>query len=204
MMVSNWQIVETARAKGKIAAIKLVRKSDGLSLMQAKEIVEAALDGVEIPTPVGRDCVRFSSVPFANRRRKTPLAIVLAIVVLLLATIGCLSACFAIADSNRRFCEGGEKVTGKVTHLVSTGRCKAPAIRYEFDGESHLYESNVGSNPPMYNIGETVFVVVDPVNPSQVMIDDISHRWAVPIVFGLFGLATGFAATVVTILMRVI
>ena len=200
MMVSKWQIVEVTRTKGKIEAIKLVRESERMSLMQAKDAVEAALDGIDLPLPAKGSTAHFSSGP--SRHRKAPTGVFLAIVILLLVTVGCLSACFVIADSNRKFCDTGEQVTGEVVNLVSTGRCKAPVIGYQFDGESHLYESSVGSNPAAYGIGEEVSVVVDPASPNRVMIDDIMHRWAVPIIFGVIGFATGFGATVVIIVMR--
>ena len=84
---------------------------------------------------------------------------------------------------NQRVASHGVRVSGKVVSDPSQ-----PVIEYEFQGEIHTHYSTVSSDPPSYHIGEEVSILVDPDDPSHVIVDTFMERWFLITLFGGLGM----------------
>lgn len=83
-----------------------------------------------------------------------------------------------------------EPVLGIVEALREGRKGYFPTISYTpKDGVQRSYESHFGSNPPMYEVGDTVRLYYDPADPAAVRIDSAMESWFFPANFGLGGMA---------------
>jgi hypothetical protein len=76
----------------------------------------------------------------------------------------------------------GETVEGGVVGLdhFDEGAYSA-VVEFEVDGQTYTFEDDTASDPPKYEIGETVLVRYDRTNPNLAQIDDSSlPLWLVP------------------------
>lgn len=90
---------------------------------------------------------------------------------------------------NNSFAHKAIQVTGRVTELVpedSVSAGLAPVVEYTFNGEIKLYRSQIFSQPPAYQLGEEVTLLINPDNPDDVVIDSFSERYFTTFIFGLF------------------
>lgn len=98
---------------------------------------------------------------------------------------------------NNNFAHKAIQVKGIVTELVpqdSGSSGMAPVVEYTFNGENKLYRSQVFSQPPAYQPGEEVTLLINPDNPDDVVIDNFSERYFTTFIFGLFTIFPLFAA----------
>jgi len=101
--------------------------------------------------------------------------------------------------NTRSFLEVAEKAEGSVVDLVrkrstnsssSTSRSYVfhPVIQFETaNGESVEFESNVGSNPPAFQTGQSVNVLYNSEQVNQARIDSFWDLWLLAIITGLNG-----------------
>ena len=73
-----------------------------------------------------------------------------------------------------------------VDFLINDGA--APVIAYEVAGTPYQYISNVYSNPPAYELNETVEIYVDNNDPENIIINSFMSKWLLVIIFASFGL----------------
>ncbi|HRH46519.1 MAG TPA: DUF3592 domain-containing protein [Pyrinomonadaceae bacterium] len=93
----------------------------------------------------------------------------------------------------RRQIAGSAKATGKV---VGFGRIQGqrgylycPQVEFQIpNGQTIKFQSEVGSQPPAYNIGQQVEVVYQTANPSKAEIDSMTALWFAPGCLSLMGL----------------
>lgn len=90
------------------------------------------------------------------------------------------------------FLQTAVRTNGVVVQMDNTttnnGTTYYPVIRFqESDGASLQFESNVGSNPPIYSVNQNVTVLYNPQKPSDYRIDDFISLWLTPIIFGFIG-----------------
>lgn len=78
--------------------------------------------------------------------------------------------------------------SSKFRHSSSTFR--AVVAFKDSSGRSREYVDSAGSNPPRYEIGDTVQILYDPQRPSRAAIDDTMGRFGLIIIVG--GLASIF------------
>lgn len=63
-----------------------------------------------------------------------------------------------------------------------------PRIAYSDDNnEVHVFESKIGSNPPIGRVGERVDLLFNPRNPADVVIDSFFFKWFGPTVVLILG-----------------
>ena len=88
----------------------------------------------------------------------------------------------------------GLSAKGKVVEMNSKsdsdGTTYYPVVRYQTqEGREITFESNYGSNPPSYGVGDQVDVLYDKADPKEnVMIDAGWWNWLLPGIFGGIGL----------------
>ena len=64
-----------------------------------------------------------------------------------------------------------------------------PKIVYSDDNNQvHVFESKIGSNPPIGRVGERLDILFNPENPKDVVIDSFFYKWFGPTVVSVVGL----------------
>lgn len=85
------------------------------------------------------------------------------------------------------------RVEGEVVRNQYKGSMCRPVVRYTWMGEEKLYFSNTYSNPPAFEKGERVELLVNPAEPDHVMVNSFSERFlAIIILAGIGGFFLGF------------
>jgi hypothetical protein len=96
----------------------------------------------------------------------------------------------------------GISVTGTVVQMreqsdAESGCCTyVPVVQFEANGQTFTFEGGIASDPPQYQVGESVPVVYDPADPQTAQINKGFERWIFPV---LIIPAMLFAAIVVNI-----
>jgi len=62
-----------------------------------------------------------------------------------------------------------------------------PVFEYEFKGKKYTYVSTSSSNIHEYEVGERLDILVDPENPSEVLVNSFMEKWFLPILLGFMG-----------------
>lgn len=99
---------------------------------------------------------------------------------------------FAIIKIRRQLA-GSSKAIGKV---IAFGRISGqrgylycPQVEFVIpNGQTINFQSEVGSQPPAYNVGQTVQVVYQMANPNKAEIDSVMELWFTPGCMSLMGL----------------
>ncbi len=85
----------------------------------------------------------------------------------------------------------GTRVTGEVVELKyeydNTENGAIPIIFYQYKNEPRTYQGNVYSNPPSYEVGEKVDIIISALNPNKVVLDSIVERFLLALIFGFLG-----------------
>jgi Protein of unknown function (DUF3592) len=116
--------------------------------------------------------------------------------------VGCIMLAIAawIGVSNYKFAQRAIPIKGIVLNYSSyesksdDGRYTTmytPTYQYQFEGKTYTYTSSTSSSSQEYDVNEAVDVLVDPQEPSEVLIDSFWERWFVVILLG--GMGTLFA-----------
>lgn len=124
--------------------------------------------------------------------------------VFLLVGIGLLVAAGIFTERTNRFVGQAMTTSGEVVELVRSRSSNSssgtrnytykPRVRYTApDGKVVEFQSNVGSNPPSFAIGEQVKVLYDREDPTDARIDDFVSLWLLPLILG--GIGTVFFIT---------
>lgn len=83
----------------------------------------------------------------------------------------------------------GEIAEGHVVGLDHSDGTYSAVVEFEVDGQSYTFEDDTASNPPKYEIGETVVVRYDRSNPNLAQIDSKFPLWLFPTCSVLFLIA---------------
>lgn len=72
-----------------------------------------------------------------------------------------------------------------------------PVFEYSYNGQTYTHTGEVSSSSQDYDIGEPAEIMVDPDNPSDMMVDSFMERWFVVLLLGFMGIVftgVGYAA----------
>lgn len=111
-----------------------------------------------------------------------------------------ISGIFATLKARRQLA-GSAKATGKIVDFGriqgKSGYLYCPQVVFQIpNGQTVKFQSEVGSQPPAYNIGQQVQVVYQITNPNKAEIDSAMALWFVPGCMSLMGLALLFMGVV--------
>ncbi len=73
-----------------------------------------------------------------------------------------------------------DRVTAPNTHY--------PSFVFAYKGDSIRIESTTGTEPPEYQIGDRVSMLVPPDSPRDARVDSFTELWLAPMIFGVFNL----------------
>mgnify|MGYP003525821108 FL=1 len=58
----------------------------------------------------------------------------------------------------------------------------SPVIQFQVNGQTYTFDGGNASDPPAYEVGESVSVIYDPAAPNTAQINKWSERWLFPII----------------------
>jgi hypothetical protein len=99
----------------------------------------------------------------------------------------------AFYSQSSRLVHHGLRAQGTVVDTVigttrKNGHVWYPIVRYTAqDGGSYRFQSSSGSNPPAYNVGDTVEVLYWPADPEHGTINGFFSLWGGPLIAGVLG-----------------
>ena len=73
----------------------------------------------------------------------------------------------------------------------------APVISYEIDGAPYQFISSIYSNPPAFELNETVEIYVNKDDPGDIIINSFINKWLIVTIFASFGLVFDIIGLVV-------
>jgi hypothetical protein len=91
-----------------------------------------------------------------------------------------------IYSNNNQFEKRAERVMGKVSGYDNyessnddggSTTMYTPIFEYSFNGKDYLKPGSVSSSSPDFEIGEPVEILVDPLNPEEILIESFSQKW---------------------------
>jgi Protein of unknown function (DUF3592) len=107
----------------------------------------------------------------------------------------------AIAYSTVSFLAAAERVDGEVVDMTertststsssggtSTSTSWYPTVEFGVDGETYSFQSNTGSNPPAYDVGDTAEVAYDPNDPNDARLASFGWAFLAPLIVGGLGI----------------
>lgn len=63
----------------------------------------------------------------------------------------------------------------------------SPIFEYEYEGKKYTYVSTSGSNVKEYEVDERIDIMVNPENPTDVLVNSFMEKWFVPALLGFMG-----------------
>jgi hypothetical protein len=82
----------------------------------------------------------------------------------------------------------GEVTTGTVIQLEESstqeGGCcvYSPVVQFQVNGQTYTFDGGNASDPPAYEVGESVSVIYDPADPNTAQINKWTERWLFPFI----------------------
>ncbi|HVG63679.1 MAG TPA: DUF3592 domain-containing protein [Hyalangium sp.] len=113
--------------------------------------------------------------------------------IFLVVGVGLLLGFFFAFSRTRRFLASAQEARAEVIGIKASAgssrdRAYYPVLRYRTqEGATKEVVSSVGSNPPRYKEGDSVVVLYDPAQPSDVRIHSFFNVWVGPLVLGALG-----------------
>lgn len=104
------------------------------------------------------------------------------------------TGCYYLIQSTLDLMEVGVKTEGTVVELEEsvsrsdgkTSRVWYPIFQYHVSGRSLEHRGSTGSNPPSYQVGDKVELIVDPKDPKSFMINDFFGKYGGALIVGGF------------------
>jgi len=63
-----------------------------------------------------------------------------------------------------------------------------PVYQYEYNGQSYTHVSTLSSSGKSHELGEQIDILVDPLNPTEILINTFWEKWFLSVVLGFVGL----------------
>lgn len=88
----------------------------------------------------------------------------------------------------RSFLQTALKADGIVVGMTGQSGSYFPVFKFtDSQGQEHRVESNAGSNPPSYQVGDKVQLLYDPNDPTDAKADTFWGVWILPVLLCLAG-----------------
>jgi ribosomal protein L7/L12 len=171
--VAKEKVKSLVRRGQQIQAIKYLREEYQLTLAQAKQLTDLASEESGMATPF-----RFNSASLAFY---------------IFAFVGTvfLVVTFYFLWRDYQITNDSITVIGRVIDLqygnVDHNSGAIPVIEYVWKGKKKVVNGSTSSNPPAVEMGEKVEVIINRSDPDEVVINLISERYFLMIIFGIMG-----------------
>jgi hypothetical protein len=172
--VARERVKSLVRKGQTLQAIKYLRDEYQLTLAQAKQLTDLAAEEPGMTTTF-----RFNSASLAFY------------IFALVGTIFLSVSCFFFWR-DYQITHDSVTVTGRVIDLqfgsVDHNSGAIPVIEYTWKGKKNVVYGSTSSNPPAVDKGEKVEVIINRSNPEQVVINLVSERYFLILIFGIMGI----------------
>jgi hypothetical protein len=107
-----------------------------------------------------------------------------------------LTIAIYLVYSDYQFTEKAISVTGEVLSYDSYyssdsdgggSTMYTPTFSYSYNGKEYTYTSSTSSSSPDFKIGEAAEILVDPDNPSNVLVNSFWERYLISVILGFLG-----------------
>ncbi len=172
----------------KIEAIKLIRSRQRMSLADATDALKAILHGGD-PNAVLRKPVSGDGLRFGGRRRIDRTAL-LCLLIFLIVGLALIGAAAWLGKREYDLKQRGVAVQARVVENLRERRGFTPVFAFEWQGSERKVVSQVTSSvrgKPVYEVGETLGLRVDPASPERFSTDDWFTSWFAPTLLGGIG-----------------
>ena len=95
-------------------------------------------------------------------------------------------AAYFFIDKNKQIANSFLATGVVIDFVVDEGL--APVISYEVDGRPYQYISSIYSNPPAFELNESVVIYVNKDDPNDIIINSFINKWLIVTIFASFGL----------------
>lgn len=177
----------------KLEAVRYLQETLMVTAEQALVLTEKLEQEVEA-TPLLEE---FKSLQEeASRKPATNVGRMVGIIFMSLGGI-MLAVVIYLIQSNYQFAQRAIPVKGKVISFDSyesddddggSTTMYRPTFQYEFQGKTYTHESSTSSSSPSYEIDEEVDVLVDPNDPTAILINSFWEKWFLPVLLGCMGI----------------
>ena len=178
----KYKVSELLQQGRKLDAIKFIKETLRLSLIESKDLAESIEDELKSS---GRFRPQRSSVAVGN----FPSLIFLFFLVMGIIFIVAAGYFFWRDHQNTN---NSTSVAGMVVRLNYQGRATAPVVEYTWNGTKRIYSGDVFSTPSAFEVGEAVEMLVNRDDPFNVVINQLTERFLLVFVFGFIGLVSAF------------
>ncbi|MCU0796399.1 MAG: DUF3592 domain-containing protein [Akkermansiaceae bacterium] len=173
----------------KIDAIKRLRTRHALSLAEATDFLQAVMRGDDPEAALRAPGLRKTAVG-PKRARRIDRGSLLAF--LIFVTLGLALLGFGLWLGKREYDlkQRGVPVQATVVENLKERRGFTPVFAFEWEGSEKTVVSELTSSVqgrPVYEVGETVGLRVDPADPERFSTDDWFHSWFAPTLLGFIG-----------------
>ena len=169
--VAKERVKSMVRKGQTIQAIKYLRDEFQLTLTQAKQLTDLAAEEPGTSAPL-----RFNS------------ALLAFYIFALVGTLFFSVACYFLWR-DYQITHDSITVTGRVIDLqfgsADHNSGAIPVIEYTWKGKTNIIYGSTSSNPPAVDIGEKVEVIINRDDPSKVVLNLISERYFLILIFGI-------------------
>lgn len=170
--VAKERVKSMVRKGQTLQAIKYLRDEYQMTLAQAKQLTDLAAQETGVS-----ETFRFNSASLAFY------------IFALVGTIFLSVVCYFLWR-DYQITHDSVTVTGRVIDLQGNADHSSgaiPVIEYTWKGKKKVVYGSTSSNPPAVDIGEQVEVIINRSDPDQIVINLISERYFLILIFGLMG-----------------
>lgn len=111
--------------------------------------------------------------------------------------IGLLMVVIYLVYTHQQFEKNAERVNGTLLEYQSYESKNddgggyttmyTPVFAYSFRGKTFRQPGNSSSSVKEYDIGQPVEILVDPENPSEILVNSFMEKWFLPLLLGIMG-----------------
>jgi hypothetical protein len=103
----------------------------------------------------------------------------------------------------RDFLDSAARADGRVVKMRNAGGVHYPVVSFsDSSGTVHILESATGTNPPAYQLGDSVIVLYSPSKPVDARIQGFGDLWFRTVLQSGIGLALGIVSVLLWIFRR--
>ncbi len=172
--VAKERVKSMVRKGQTIQAIKYLRDEYQLTLAQAKQLTDLAAEEPGTSAPF-----RFNSASLAFY------------IFALVGTVFLSVVCYFLWR-DYQITHDSVTVTGRVIDLqygtADHNGGAIPVIEYTWKGKKNIVYGSTSSNPPAVDLDEKVEVIINRSDPGQVVINLVSERYFLILIFGIMGI----------------
>ncbi|MCU0357842.1 MAG: DUF3592 domain-containing protein [Cyclobacteriaceae bacterium] len=187
------EAIRLIRAGEPDEARELFQQQLNISSTDAERLIQALTSEAKIPSPVR-----------VHQPATGCVSIVLKLAGFFMAFMAFTFLVFALISYQMQtpFTEGA-RINAKVTGFnIAEGGEVVAILEYDWNGTLYQSFAKVVNDPPDFEVGQTIPILVNPNNPEQIVLDTFSERYSIALWMGGFGVFFTLMAVILFIAAR--